>query len=135
MDLAVADAHALIWATSGNLRKLGRAARSFFERVDAGGAALYVPTHALLEIGEAHVAGDFSFSDDASFDQWVDRLTSSGRYVAIDLTTEIVRRAQEFYEISERGDRIVAATARAMDCALITRDPEIARVAGIEVIW
>lgn len=135
MDLAVADAHALIWAASANLRKLGRAARGFFERVDAGGAALYVPTHALLEIGEAHAAGDFSFSGHASFDQWVDRLASSGRYMAVDLTTEIVRRVQELYEIPERGDRIVAATASVMGCPLITRDPAMARVAGLEVLW
>jgi PIN domain nuclease of toxin-antitoxin system len=122
MDPAVADAHPLIWAASANLRKLGR-------------AALYLPAHALLEIGEAHAAGDFSFSGRAPLGQWVDRLTSSGRYVAIDLTTEIVRRVQKLYEIPERGDRIVAATASVMGCPLITRDPVIARVAGLEVLW
>ena len=135
MDLAVSDAHALIWAASGNLRKLGRNARSFFERVDSGGAALYVPTHALLEIGEAHAAGDFSLSEDTPFDEWVDRLTRSGKYIPVELSVEIVRRAQEFYAIPERGDRIVVATASVMDCPLITRDSEITGIVGIEVVW
>lgn len=135
MDLAVTDAHALIWAASGNLRKLGRKARSFYERVDGGRAVLYVPTHVLLEIGEAHAGGDFSFSGGSSFDVWVERLTTTGRYVPIDLTTGIVRQAQELYQIPERGDRIVAATARVMGCPLITRDPEIGKGASIQVVW
>jgi predicted nucleic acid-binding protein len=133
--LAVTDAHALIWATTGRLRRLGRQARAFFDRVETGEAVLYVPTHVLLEMGEAHAAGDFAFSGGNTFDAWLERLTHSGRYVPVELSIEIVRRAQNFYDIPERGDRIVAASASVLGCAVITRDPAIGRVAGVETIW
>jgi predicted nucleic acid-binding protein len=37
--------------------------------------------------------------------------------------------------IPERGDRLIAATALELDYPLITRDPEIAAAAGLELIW
>jgi len=135
MHLAVTDAHALIWATTGQLRRLGRKARAFFDRVETGDAVLYVPTHVLLEMGEAHAAGDFAFAGGHSFDAWVERLTHSGRYVPVELSIDVVRRAQDFYDIPERGDRIVAATASVLECAVVTRDPAIGRMAGVETIW
>ena len=135
MHLAVTDAHALIWAATGQLRRLGRKARAFFDRVEAGNAVLYVPTHVLLEMGEAHAAGDFAFAGGHSFDDWVERLAHSGRYVPVELSIDVVRRAQDFYAIPERGDRIVAATASVLECAVVTRDPAIGRVAGVVTIW
>lgn len=134
MDVAVTDAHALIWAATGQVRKLGSAARAFYGRVEQGRAALYVPTHVLLEVGESHAAGDFSFRA-GSFEQWLGDLSESGRYVPVDLTVEIVLRAQRFYEIPERGDRLAAATASMFDCPLITRDPVIGRASGVEILW
>ena len=50
-------------------------------------------------------------------------------------TTRIVRRAQLLYEIPERGDRLIAATAAELDLPLITRDNTIADAAGVDVIW
>ena len=47
----------------------------------------------------------------------------------------IVLRAHTLYAIPERGDRLIAATAAELDCPLITRDPEIARAAGVDLIW
>ena len=134
MDVAVTDAHALIWAATGQLRRLGREARAFYQRVESGTAALYVPTHALLEIGEAHADGDFSLRN-GSFEEWVYDLSKSGRYIPVELNVDVVLRAQRFYTLPERGDRIVAATASVLESALITRDPEIASVAGIQLIW
>lgn len=53
---------------------------------------------------------------------------------AVDLTAAIVLRAEALYDIRERGDRLIAATAAVLDVPLITRDPEIGR-AGVEVVW
>jgi PIN domain nuclease of toxin-antitoxin system len=131
--LAVTDAHALIWAASGELKHLGRKARRTFERVEAGEAALYVPTIALVEIGEAVRKGTVQLA--GGFEAWARALLSSGRYHAADLTLAIVMRAHTLYAIPERGDRLIAATAAELDCPLITRDPEIARAAAVDLIW
>lgn len=132
-NLAVTDAHALIWAATGQKRLLGRNARKLFDRVEQGYAALYVPTIVLVEIGEASRKGTVSFH--GGFAAWVRELLSSGRYHAVDLTVSIVLRAQGLYAISERGDRLVAATAADLDCPVVTRDPEIRRAPGVNIIW
>ncbi len=134
-DLAITDAHALIWAATGKLRRLGRDARRFYERVDAGRAVLYVPTMALVEIGEAHRAGAIAFAGGMSFEEWGEQLLGSGRFIATDLTWDIVARAQQLFSIPERGDRLIAATAAEMDLPLIARDPDIARAAEVELLW
>jgi predicted nucleic acid-binding protein len=53
----------------------------------------------------------------------------------VDLGVEIVMKAEELYAIRERGDRLIAATAAVLDLPLITRDPEIANAAGVELLW
>lgn len=132
-SLAVTDTHALLWAATGQTRKLGRAARALFQEVEAGRASLYVPTIVLIEIGEAVRRGIVSFPD--GFERWTRQMFASGRYHPALLTVEIVLRAQSLYAIPERGDRLIAATAAELDCPLITKDSEIVGVAGIEIIW
>jgi PIN domain nuclease of toxin-antitoxin system len=133
VTLAVLDAHTLIWASAGGRRLLGRRARAFLDRVEAGRAAAYVPTMALVEIGEAARRGTVSFP--TGFHDWVEGLSTSGRYHVTDLTLAIVLRAQELFDIPERGDRIVAATASVLDCPVVTRDPDIACAPGVDAIW
>lgn len=132
-SLAVTDAHALIWAATGTRRRLGRNARRFFERVEVRQAAVYVPTVALVEIGEAARKGSVRFQP--GFESWARALLDSGRYHPVDLTPEIVFRAQSLFAIRERDDRLIAATAIELGYPLITRDPDIAGVRGIDVIW
>lgn len=132
-SLAVTDTHALVWYAQGRPNKLGAQARRIFERCDAGQAALYVPTLVLAELGEAVRGGRISLPDPFVF--WVTRLLASGRFFVADLTWEVLRRGEELYAIPERGDRLIAATASYLDVPLVTRDPEIAAAAGVDVIW
>ena len=131
--LAVIDTHALIWGVTGQKRRLGRNAARFLERADAGKATVYVPTLSLVELGDAVHRGAITL--DGGLDAWLTRLLASGRYVAADLTVEIVRRAESLRMIPERSDRLIAATALELDCPLITRDPKIAAASGLDLIW
>jgi len=132
-ELAVTDSHGLIWYATGRQRKLGAKARRFFESVDSGRGAVYIPTIALVEIAEVSRRGIIQLN--AGFAAWCDRLLASPRFIALDLTVEVVIKAEEFYRIVERGDRLIAATAAVLGLPLVTRDPSIAGEAGVEAIW
>lgn len=132
-DIAVADTHALIWYAQGRLKKLGGEARRLFERADRGHAVIYLPTLSLAELGESVRAGKAALPGGLS--GWMEALLSSRSFFTMDLTWEIVLRAQSLYAIPERGDRLIAATAAHLGYPLITRDPEITAAAGVEVIW
>lgn len=133
VTLAVADSHALIWFALGPRRKLGRRAAEFFVRAEKGAATLYVPTFVLFEVSEALRRGRVSAPE--GFSQWVSNLFARPGFVPVDLTVDVVLAAEALRAIPDRGDRVIAATAAHLGCSVITRDPAIARAAGIETIW
>jgi PIN domain nuclease of toxin-antitoxin system len=131
---ALLDTHALVWWLAGRVRSLGRDARSFVERVDAGEAVAHIPTMALVELSEAIRRGVFTLGE--PFDVFVQRLEHTpSRYRVVPLDAAVVARSHELFAIPERGDRLIAATAQHLGLPLVTRDPEIARVMRGEVIW
>jgi PIN domain nuclease of toxin-antitoxin system len=132
-ELAVTDAHALIWYGLKRWQRLGRAAQALFRAAEAGRAAIYVPTIALAEILEASQRGHIRLAGGSS--RWVDALFKASGFFPADLTVEIVLRAEEFYALPDRADRLIAATAAQLDWPLVTRDPEIRRLAAIDIIW
>ena len=131
--LAVTDTHALVWAVDGNRKRLGKHARKQFESADDGQCAIYIPAVVLVELGEACHKERVKLS--LPFEEWARAAFASGKYHAAELTADIVYVAQRLYAIAERGDRLIAATAVALDLPLITRDPQIAAAAGVECLW
>jgi PIN domain nuclease of toxin-antitoxin system len=132
-EIAVTDAHPLIWYSTGAWRRLGAQARRLFEDAEAGRATIYVPTLALVEVSEAAQNGRITLM--GGFSEWSRQLFATRSFFPVDLTREIVVRAEELYAIPERGDRLIAATAVHLGYPLVTRDPEIGRAAGVEVVW
>lgn len=131
---AVLDTHALIWWLVGRTKTLGRSARSFVQRVDAGEAVAHVPSMALVELGETVQRGLVTLNE--PFEAFVQRLDRTpSRYRVVPLDAAIVSLAHQLQAIPERGDRLVAATALHLGFPLVSRDPEIGRVLGQEVLW
>jgi PIN domain nuclease of toxin-antitoxin system len=133
MSVAVTDSHALIWYAMGPHRKLGRRARTLFERAESGQATIYIPVLVLVEVAEAIRRG--LIRCDGGFSRWSERLLASGRFVAADLTPAIVLRGEGLYAVPERGDRLIAATASYFECPLISKDPAMERLPGLTTIW
>lgn len=133
-EIAVTDTHALIWWIADERRRIGRRAKRFLEKVDTGGAVLCVPSIVLVELSEAAVHGDLELHE--SFADLIGRLRHTpSRYQIVDLTADIVLRSVDLFEIPERGDRLIAATAAVLGYPLITRDSEIAAVIGEDQLW
>lgn len=133
-EIALADTHALLWWLSDQGHRLGRQAQAFFDQVDHARAVVCVSVMSLVEIDEAVAKRRITFPE--PFPDFVRRLKATpSRYQLVSLTPEIVLHAHELFQIPERGDRLIAATAAALGYPLITRDPEIARVIGADHIW
>jgi PIN domain nuclease of toxin-antitoxin system len=133
VPLAVTDTHALIWAIDGNRKRLAKRARKLFDNADEGKCAIYIPTIALAELGEACHRERVTLT--LPFEDWARAAFASGHYHEAELSAEIIYAAQRLYAVEERGDRLIAATAVALDLPLITRDPAIAAAAGVECVW
>lgn len=131
--LAVTDTHSLLWHANQRFQKLGPRARDHFERTDRREAAVYVPTFVLAEVGELVHLGRVQLP--RPFEEWLDDLLGSKVYIPAELTADVVRSAQNLFAIPERGDRLIAATAVALDVPLMTRDGEIAACAQVERLW
>lgn len=132
MALFVTDTHGLIWYALGRTKKLGRRARTIYERADNGSAAIYVPTIALVELLEAAQRGAIRLALPAR--DWVRALFSSAGFLPADLTADVILTAHGMDDIPERGDRLIAATAVSLKLPLITRDDRMTK-AGVEVVW
>ncbi len=132
--IAVTDTHSLLWyANLRTHKKLGRDALLHFQRVDRREAAVYVPALVLAEVGELAHLGRIDLG--LPFSDWMDGVFSNACILSQPLTHAIVRTAHNLFAIPERGDRLIAATAVALDVPLITRDPEIAACANVTLLW
>lgn len=132
-EFAVSSAPALIWYASGQHQRLGRAALRFFTRADDGVATIYLPTLVLAEFADQLRTGRIAL--EGGYASWEEALFASGRFFPVELTREIVRRADRLHSIDPPGDRLLAATALQLGCPLITPRPEALAASGVLAVW
>jgi predicted nucleic acid-binding protein len=132
-EFAVASTPALIWYATREHQRLGRAALRFFTRADDGAATIYIPTLVLAELSDQIRAGRLAL--EGGYASWEEALFSSGRYFPIELTREVVRRADRLLSIEPPGDRLLAATALQLGCPLITPRSEALAASGVLAVW
>lgn len=133
MKRYVTDTQCLLWHLKRD-RRLPRGARSIFEAADKGHAQVLVPSMVLVEsvfllqrqrVAQAVVDKLLQLPEDAD-----------ASFCVIPLDLSVARASAEFgpAAVPELADRVIAATARALNLPLLTVDHEIAEGGLVEVI-
>jgi len=122
------DTYALIWTIDD--QPISREAQTAINGAAASGRPIYVSPISAWERGMLVAKGRMTSPLPPKV--WFQRVTSSSHIAVAELTTEILTDAS-FLPPPVHGDpadRILIATARALDLTLITRDRAILRYAG-----
>ena len=134
MKRYVADTHSILWYLSKN-RRLSRRARKLFSSAVKGQVQVLVPSIVLVEAvflaqrrraSESQISQLFNLSEDREAGIRVVPLNMEIAEVVGDLGPAA---------IPDMPDRIIAATARALDAPLITVDRAITDSDLLEVVW
>lgn len=130
----VADTHSILWYLAKD-RRLSKRARSAFQAAKNDRAQILVPSIVLVEaiflmqrrrIPEAQVSKLFDLSEDAE-----------ASICVVPLDMAVAQAVSDFGPVAvpDMPDRIIAATARALNLPLITVDPIITDSELVEVVW
>ncbi|MEH1766484.1 MAG: type II toxin-antitoxin system VapC family toxin [Nostoc sp.] len=133
MSDLVTDTHALIWYLEDS-PNLSVTANEAFDKCDGGEITIYIPTICLVEIvylqERRRISADMKYQLDTAL------ASKSSGLALVNLTTEIVDVLSTIPRdnVPDMPDRIIAATARYMGLALISRDAKIVS-SGISIVW
>jgi PIN domain nuclease of toxin-antitoxin system len=129
----VTDTHPFVYHVTGRKQRLGRRARSIFDRSDRGTETIVVPFTVLeellllSEIGRIHIPLPFR-----------EFVLSLDKAVNIDLAandTAVLLEAATFTTIRDPYDRMIIAQARVAGLPLITGDGKIQESGLVQTVW
>jgi PIN domain nuclease of toxin-antitoxin system len=129
----VTDTHALIHHVTDRKRRLGRRARTVFDRADRGLEMIIVPFTVLeevlllSEVGKVHIPLPFR-----------DFIISLDKSDNLDLAvndTAVLLEAATFTTVRDPYDRMIIAQARVAGLPLITGDEKIRQSGLVRTVW
>lgn len=129
----VTDTHPFVHHVTGRKQRLGRRARSIFDRSDRGADVIVVPFTVLEEVLLLSEAGRILIP--LPFREFVISLDKS---VNLDLAandTAVVLEAANFTIIRDPYDRLIIAQARVLGLPLITGDGVIQDSGLVRTVW
>lgn len=123
MKRFVTDTQCIIWYFADDERRMPKAARTAFKGAQAGTAQIMVPSIALVEAVFLAERQRVPREILAELMALSDAPTESICVIPLDLA--VARTVGDFgpSAVPELADRIIAATARALDLPLLTTDP------------
>lgn len=130
----VTDTHALIWHLQKN-SALSSRVRSLFSQADEGQIIIVIPTIVLVEMVYLAEKERISIDLVESLLQLLQSGSQNYQLASLDLTTIESLPQVPRNLISDLPDRIIAATALALNLPLLSRDSAIAQVTKLHVIW
>ena len=130
----VTDTHPLVWYIEDN-KRLSRAASRVFAEAETENAVIFVPSIVFVELVFLMQRQRLPRSVVEEAFALAEQNESEIRAVPLDIA--IAREVASFgpAAIPEMPDRIIAATARALNLPLVTADSVIAESKLVQVIW
>ncbi len=122
------DSHSLIWYAAAH-PALSQTARLALNAAFSGKVKLIIPTIVMLEIFHLCLKKPY-----LSFKSIIAPLEADN-VVLFPLSQELLRFCYQLPKQVEIHDRIIAATAKFANAALITRDPVLAKLPGLKTVW
>lgn len=128
--LIVLDTHAWIWWLT-NPGRLGKRALRLIEKADRIG----IPAIAVWEIAMKSAAGKLRF--DRPYRAWVEAaLAQDPRIELLHLSASVSMTAAELsWDHSDPADRMIVATAREHEAALVTADTRMHEAKLVRCVW
>ena len=129
----VTDTHPFVYHVTGRKQRLGRRARSIFDRYDRGMDTIIVPFTVLeevlllLEIGRINIP--------LPFREFVLSLDKSVNVVLAANDTAVLLEAAAFTTLRDPYDRIIIAQTRVAGFPLITGDEKIQESGFVRTVW
>ena len=126
------DTHALVWWVSGG--PLSERARDAIAR-HARRRSLHASSISVWEIATLVARGRLELSLDVV--EWIARVEAieSLRFVPVDNRIALASTRLPGELPRDPADRLIVATARSLDAALVTRDARLAAYPHVETIW
>ena len=120
------DTHVWIWSLSGDARRIGRRARALLTRAESRDAIRISPV-TLFEVMALHVAGRLQLTRPP--DEWIRQAMASAPVRIAELSASIAVDAGRIARdvLADPMDRLLVATAAAMEATLLTADARILR--------
>lgn len=126
----LADTHALIWYFAED-KRLGKNAEQIFLQAEKGKVTIILPTIVLAE-AEA-IARKYGYQ--RKFHTLVARLQENPNFIVYPFDEVVLEAYFKTKPTLEIHDRVIVATAKIQKATLITKDREIKRLKGIEIVW
>jgi PIN domain nuclease of toxin-antitoxin system len=129
----VLDTHALVWWVSGSTELSLKARRAI--RIAIAQAPARASTMSVFEIASAVRRGRLGLG--VSLETWLTALTRLPDLAFEPISREIAQLAAGFDDSVPRdpADRLIAATALALDATLVTRDDRLRKSPGLKTLW
>jgi PIN domain nuclease of toxin-antitoxin system len=131
--MLVTDTHALVYHLTGQKRKLGRRAKSAFERIERGVDALLVPFTVLEEVMLLSEAGKIRLP--LPFRDLVVSFMGADNFDVGINDSQLLLEAAGLAGIKDPYDRLIVAQARIAGLPLLTGDSEIHDSGLVRVVW
>ena len=112
-------------------RQMGPQAQAVFAAAEAGQAVIHIPAMVLAEILYLSEKGRIT----ASLADVARHLQTFPHYRECPMNRTVIEAAAQITDIRELHDRLIGATARWLNVALLTNDPVIQGSAFVKTLW